>query len=454
MAVARLRGGIVKNAKILVIDDDSSLRRVMEFALSEAGHVVISAANGEEGLHLFAIEDPDLILTDIQMVGISGLEVVRRVRIKSPSTPVVVITAFGTVDNAVEAMKVGACDFIPKPFSKDHLCLVVGRALELRRLKEENSRLRRRFSDHFITGSEKMQVIMSVVRRVAVSEATVLVQGESGTGKELVARAVHDLSERRDGPFIPVNCAAIPRDLLESELFGHTRGSFTGAVRDRKGKFELADGGTLFLDEVGELPVELQPKLLRALQERVIEPVGGQPSRVNVRVVAATNRDLEEAVSRGEFREDLYYRLAVIPVTIPPLRQRREEIPVLLAYFLKKHGVDRQMTVSDAAMERLQSYDWPGNVRELENAVERMLILSRGDLIEERDLPPRIRLNQKLSKGVLNLPAEGYSLEALEKEAILEALLRHDWNQTRAAAFLRIPRHVLAYRVEKFGIKR
>ena len=444
----------MQDSKVLLIDDDASLRKVMSFCLSEAGYNVVAAESGEEGLRLFTAESPDMVLTDIQLGGISGLEVVSKVHTQSPTTPVVVISAFGTVENAVEAMKLGACDFVPKPFSKDHLQLVVAKALRLRHLQEENQRLRRRFSDQFVTNSDQMQAIMSVVHRVAPSEATVLIQGESGTGKELVARAVHDWSDRREGPFIPVNCAAIPGELLESELFGHCKGSFTGAVRDRKGKFEQSDGGTLFLDEVGELPLELQPKLLRALQERIIEPVGGHPRPVNVRIVAATNRDLEEAVTEGAFREDLYYRLAVIPLAIPPLRQRREDISLLVAHFLKKNDPDRPLTVSAAAMERLQSYAWPGNVRELQNAVERMCLLCRGEQIEEQDLPSKIRLKQRLAKGILTLPPEGYSLEELEKEAILEALLRNDWNQTRAAAFLQIPRHVLAYRLEKFGIKR
>ncbi len=447
------------NPAILIIDDDPSLRRVTEFTLAEAGYRVLTAADGDQGLRLFALEAPAVVITDIQMGGISGLDIVKRVKKESPETLVIVITAFGTIENAVAAMKIGAYDFISKPFSREHLRMTVEKALAFQGLRTENSRLKEKLAvcsaPSIIGASDGMQGVMSIVRRVAPSEATVLIMGESGTGKELVARAVHDSSGRRDGAFVPVNCAAIPAELLESELFGHFKGSFTGAVRDRKGKFELADGGTLFLDEIGELPLELQPKLLRTLQELVIEPVGGTPRKVDVRVVAATNRDLEEEMQRGNFREDLYYRLAVVPIQVPPLRQRREDIPVLIAHFLRKHGSDNQVSIDRAAMARMTAYDWPGNVRELENTIERVLILARSRIIEEHDLPPRIRLNaQRPSQGVVNLPESGYSLEALEKEAILQALLRCDWNQTRAAAFLQVPRHILAYRMEKFDIRK
>jgi two-component system NtrC family response regulator len=445
--------------KVLVIDDDDSLRQVVEFFLGEAGYQVFSASSGEEGLRVFGREAPPVVITDIQMRGISGFEVLREVKATDPHALVIVITAFGTVENAVEAMKKGAFDYLAKPFSRDQVRLVVEKAMAFRGLEEENIRLRQRLSEQslpsIIAASEKMQAVIALVRRVAASEATVLILGESGTGKEMIARAIHEHSERQSQAFVPVNCAAIPGELLESELFGHVRGAFTGAVRDRKGKFELADGGTLFLDEVGELPLAMQPKLLRALQEREIEPVGGRPCKVDVRVVAATNRDLEEELAQGKFREDLYYRLAVVPLQVPPLRRCQEEIPTLVAHFLKKHGNGHPVTISKKAMELLVAYDWPGNVRELENAVERMLVLAHSSIIEERDLPPRVRLNtQRPFQGVLNLPDTGYSLAALEKEAISLALLRNDWNQTKAASFLQIPRHVLVYRMEKFGIRK
>lgn len=448
---------------ILLIDDDQSLRRVTEFTLHEAGYRVLTAADGGEGLRLFAQENPALVITDIQMPGLSGYEVLKKIKELSPAALVIVITAYGTVEKAVEAMKLGAYDYLTKPFSRDELTLTVGKALAYDGLREENRKLREELSDkadfsRLVGISESMREVFALVRKVAASEATVLIGGESGTGKELVARAIHSGSERQTGPFVAVNCAAIPRDLLESELFGHARGAFTGAIKERKGKFEQAEGGTLFLDEVGELPLDLQPKLLRALQEREIEPVGGTARRIDVRLVAATNRDLEAALGDGSFREDLYYRLAVIPLHLPPLRERRDDIPLLVRHFLDKHGKNPSVVCSEAALEALADYDWPGNVRELENAVERMLILRRGAGIELDDLPPKIRRPRPSVAvpvaGVLNLPEEGYPLEELEKEAVLEALRRNDWNQTRAAAFLRIPRHTLLYRMEKYEIRK
>lgn len=444
---------------VLLIDDDESLRRVIEFTLQEAGYHVLTAADGETGLQLFARELPPVVVTDIQMPGASGYDVLKRIKGERPETLVVVITAHGTVEKAVEAMKLGAYDYLTKPFSRDELRMVVAKAFSYSGLREENVRLREELSDrvdfsHLVGISDEMREVFDMVRRVAASEATVLITGESGTGKELVARAIHHGSDRRGGTFVPVNCAAIPGELLESELFGHTKGAFTGAVKDRKGKFEMADGGTLFLDEVGELPVELQPKLLRALQEREIEPVGGHSRKIDVRVVAATNRDLEAGMAGGTFREDLYYRLSVIPVHLPPLRGRRSDIPLLVRHFLQKHG-GAGLSIDGGAMARLTSYDWPGNVRELENAMERMIILRRGEVLEERDLPPKVLGKTAAgSSPVLNLPDDGYPLEDLEKEAVVEALRRNDWNQTRAAAFLRVPRHTLIYRMEKYNIKK
>jgi two-component system NtrC family response regulator len=445
---------------VLIIDDDDSLRRVTEYTLQETGCRVISASDGHEGLRLFELEKPPVVITDIQMPGLSGYEVLKRIKEEAPETLVVVITAFGTVEKAVEAMKLGAHDYLTKPFSRDELRLTVDKAFSYCGLKEENVRLREQLTEkidftHIIGISDEMQQVFGIVRKVAASEATVLITGESGTGKELIAKAIHHGSDRRQEPFIPVNCAAIPADLLESELFGHVKGAFTGAVKDRKGKFEMADGGTLFLDEVGDLPLELQPKLLRALQEREIEPVGGVSRKIDVRLVAATNRDLEADMAGGNFREDLYYRLAVIPVHLPALRERRADIPLLVQHFLGKHGGGTGISVADRTMEALTAYDWPGNVRELENAVERMIILRRGEVLEERDLPPKISGRARpVAGGVLNLPDDGYPLEELEKEAVMEALRRCDWNQTRAAAFLRIPRHTLIYRMEKYGIAR
>ncbi|MDY0213608.1 MAG: sigma-54 dependent transcriptional regulator [Desulfuromonadaceae bacterium] len=442
---------------ILIIEDDESLRRVLEFNLEEVGYRVLTASEGEGGLETFRTERPPLVITDIQMPGISGIEVLKAVKAEAPETLVIVITAYGSVEKAVEAMKLGAYDYLTKPFGRDELRLTVDKALSYYGLQEENARLRTELSDQIdftsIVGiSEAMQQVFGMVRRVAATEASVLILGESGTGKELVARAIHYGSERRDGPFVPVNCAAIPSELLESELFGHVRGAFTGAIKERKGKFELADGGTLFLDEVGELALELQPKLLRALQEREIEPVGGTPRKVDVRVVTATNRDIEEEVSKGRFRDDLYYRLAVIPIYLPALRERKEDIPLLVRYFVTKYAGSK-IEISDALFARMQTYPWPGNVRELENAVERMLILRRGDTLGVEDFKMRSAQRIKGKDRVLNLPLEGYPLEDIEKEAVLEALHRSGGNQTRAAEFLRIPRHTLIYRIEKYGLK-
>ncbi len=444
---------------ILLVDDDPSLRRVTEYTLEQAGYQVAAAADGQEGLRLFHERTPDLVITDLQMPKLSGTELLAGIKAVRPELLVIVITAFGTIEQAVEAMKQGAHDFLTKPVSRDALLLAVEKAFALLGLKEENRRLRERLDQqvefsHLIGSSDAMRGVLEIVRRAAPFDATVLISGESGTGKELVARAIHQSSDRRNGPFIAVNCAAIPAELLESELFGHRRGAFTGAVADRVGKFERASGGTIFLDEIGELPAVLQPKLLRVLQEQEVEPVGGQPRRIDVRVLAATNRDLDAALGTGAFREDLYYRLAVIPVTIPPLRARPEDIPLLTRHFLAKHGAPA-LRLSEAAMSELVNYPWPGNVRELENTVQRMIVLRRGDTLDSADLPDKLRQRQVEADGagkVLKLPEEGYSLEQLEREAVLQALQRCRWNQSRAAAFLRIPRHVLLYRMEKYGI--
>jgi two-component system NtrC family response regulator len=444
--------------KILVIDDDPSLRRVLEFNLEEEGYEVYIAASGAEGLQAFDEIRPAMVITDLKMPGIDGFQVLREIKARVPETLVMVITAFGAVDTAVEAMKLGAYDYITKPFNRDELKLVVRKALQLTSLSQENRQLRQELTEKIdfrnIVGiSREMEKVFQVVRKVANTDATVLITGESGTGKELVAKALHSLSSRKLAPFVPINCAAIPRDLLESELFGHVKGAFTGAIRDKTGKFKQAEGGTLFLDEVGELPLDLQPKLLRALQEKVVEPVGGTEAfPLDVRVVAATNLDMEQALLAGTFREDLYYRLAVIPVHIPPLRERRDDIPLLLKHFSAKYGGEGIEFERDA-LAALTRYHWPGNVRELENTVERLVILHGGESISPGDLPNKILRSENVSKGgVINLPEEGYSLEQLEREVVVEALERNRWNRTNAARFLRIPRHVLLYRMEKYTI--
>lgn len=443
---------------ILIIDDDASLRRVLEYNLQEEGYEVFTAATGEKGLETFARYKPALVFTDMKMPGMDGLQVLKEIKKQSPDTLVIIITAFGAVDAAVEAMKIGAYDYITKPFHREALRLTVQKALQFNNLAAENRQLRAELTKHddfrnIVGVSGKMQDILDVIRKVADTEAAVLITGESGTGKELVARAIHSLSSRRAGPFLPINCAAIPPDLLESELFGHVKGAFTGAIKNKPGKFQQADGGTLFLDEVGELPISMQPKLLRILQEKLVEPVGGNgPQKIDVRIVAATNHDPEAAIAAGNFREDLYYRLAVIPIHLPPLRERREDIPLLIRHFIAKHG-DRKITLTPEAQEALTNYSWPGNIRELENAVERLIIMRRSNIINLEEIADKIRgERENRNDKVINLPAQGYSLEQLEKEVVLEALIRHNWNQTSAARFLQIPRHVLIYRMGKFGI--
>lgn len=444
-------------AKILIIDDDNSLRRVLEYNLQEEGYEVQAAASGEEGLYLFGQAQPNLVITDMKMSGMDGLMVLKSIKERSPEAMVIIMTAFGTVDVAVEAMKAGAYDYITKPFNRDALRLTVKKALQFSGLTEENKRLKSELSDKadfrtIVGTSKEMEKVFDVIRKVADTEASVLITGESGTGKELVARSIHANSSRRNAPFVAINCAAIPRDLLESELFGHVKGSFTGAAKDKIGKFQVAEGGTLFLDEVGELPIELQPKLLRALQEKEVEPVGGtKVQKLDVRVISATNLDVDKAIADGSFREDLYYRLSVIPMHLPPLRERRKDIPLLIKYFCSKHSSDKVAFDKDA-LETLVMYPWPGNVRELENTVERLLIMRNSDVISRDELPEKLLANKVSGSAIIKLPDEGYSLEQLEREIVVEALERNAWNQTAAARFLRIPRHTLIYRLEKYEI--
>jgi two-component system NtrC family response regulator len=450
----------VKKPSILLIDDDDSLRRVMEFSLAESGYRVQTAASGEDGLRLFEKDSYDAVITDITMPGMNGMEVLAKIRHQDARMPVVIITAYGTIESAVEAMKQGAFDYITKPFNRDELRLTLDRALTMRRLEKENVELRaevkgRYCFDSIVGNSEKLREVLDMAGRVAASDATVLITGESGTGKELLAKGVHYNSLRADGPFVAVNCAAIPENLIESELFGHVKGSFTGAIRDKEGKFELADGGTLFLDEIGDLRIDLQAKILRALQERHVDRVGGvAPIPVDVRVIAATNKDIERSVKEGSFREDLYYRLSVIPVRMPPLRERKDDILLLVDHFVKKFNPSRDVSVTREALDVLTAYGWPGNVRELENAIERASVLKRGNTITPDELPDKLRKEKNSVENIiLNLPDEGISLEDLEKKLIIRALERHKGNQTRAAEYLDITRPTLIYRMEKYGIK-
>ena len=452
----------MKRIKILVIDDDESLRRVLEYNLAQEGYAVLTASSGEQGLEFLRKESADLVLTDVRMPGMNGLQVMEEVRKLDPSIPVIILTAFGTIEAAVEAMKAGAFHYISKPFNRDELKLTLRKALEMKALERENVVLRQALKsrndlDSIVAESASMRHIVEMIRRVAPTETTVLILGESGTGKELVARAIHGLSTRTRGPFVAVNCAAIPENLLESELFGHVKGAFTGAIRDRVGKFEAADGGSILLDEIGEMRPELQVKILRCLEERTVERVGdNRPIRVDVRVLAATNKDLSKAIQSGGFREDLYYRLNVVPLTIPPLRERREDIRALTQHFLTSLGAPLRLGIDPEAFRALEVYEWPGNVRELENALERALIFHRGDTITLLDLPETIRAprSREATSLPVSLPETGLSLEKVEKDLILRALQKHDWNQSRAARYLGITRHTLLYRMDKHGIER
>ena len=447
---------------ILVVDDDASQRRLIEFWLKEEGYDVAITADGNAGLQAFTEKSPALVITDIRMPGLSGLDLLGRVKAINPDTPVILITAFGTVGDAVDAMKLGAADYVLKPLNAEELKVNVQRALERQRLVDENRYLRD-FSEtafrfeNLIAGSRKMRDVFNIASQVARRDSTVLITGESGTGKELIAKAIHQNSLRSGKPFITVNCGAIPENLIESELFGHRKGSFTGAVADRTGKFEAANEGTVFLDEVGELPITLQVRLLRVIQEREIDKIGfPKPIPVNVRIIAATNRDLRKQIEDGQFREDLFYRLSVVTVELPPLRDRRDDIPLLLSHFLKKHCSRYSLAVpsiSEEATELLNRYDWPGNVRELENVVEHVVVLGASNEIHAEDLPAHIRQSKSRVSAInLKLPDDGIDLDAVEKEILLQALDKNSWNQTRAARYLNLSRKTLIYRMEKFAL--
>jgi two-component system NtrC family response regulator len=451
----------MKPSRILVVDDDSSLRRVMKMQLEEVGYQVSLAHDGDEAWTILKEVEPQLVITDLRMPT-TGLELLGRISKAGLQTTVIVITAFGTIESAVEAMKLGAYDYVTKPIDFDALVLVVHRAMERQNLIEEvrtlRSALDRRYGFEGIVGNSKALLrVLDQAARVAQRDATVLILGETGTGKELVAHAIHHNSRRSNRPFVPINCGAIPADLVESELFGYARGAFTGALTSKSGRIESADGGTLFLDEVGELPLNTQVKLLRVLQEGEIAKLGeSSPVRVDVRVIAATHRDLSAMVEDGTFREDLYYRLAVVPLKIPPLRERREDIPGLIEALLdrirERHSLP-EIRLSPNVQQRLISYSWPGNVRQLENILERLLVLSSGDLITVDDLPEEL-ISPSAPSATLwpNLPEEGLSLEEIERELISRALDKFKGNQTQAARYLDISRRTLIYRMEKHGL--
>ena len=464
--MARANGNMMKagmKTRILIVEDEEKLRRVLSLHLESLGHEVASTASAEEALRL--APQFQLVLTDLRLPGMNGLELLEAIQRQNARLPVIVMTAYSSVETAVEAMKKGAADFLPKPFSLDHLATVVRKALEVQRLREENARLREELGQRYrieniIGTGPKMQEILAAVMRVAPTRTTVLLCGESGVGKDLIARAIHYHSPRAAQPFVKINCTTIPENLMESELFGYEKGAFTGAVTSRPGKFEQADKGTVFLDEIGDVPPAVQVKLLRVLQDREFERLGSNRTRqIDVRVIAATNADLRRALEEGNFREDLYYRLNVFPITIPPLRERREDIPLLAERFLRKFAAEtgsRVEEISPEAMQKLVEYHWPGNVRELENVIERSLLYADGKVL----LPEHIRLDyapRRLNNG--QAPAadgflpEGMTLEQYEQHLIREALRRAGGNKSQAARLLGLTRNALRYRLSQMGLE-
>ncbi|OGL40489.1 MAG: Fis family transcriptional regulator [Candidatus Schekmanbacteria bacterium RIFCSPHIGHO2_02_FULL_38_11] len=451
----------MKKHNILLIDDDESLRKVISHNLTSEGYKVASARGGREGIDLFKKEEFDLVVTDLKMSDLDGMEVLREVKRLNKDALVIMITAYGTIEKAVEALKAGAYDYVTKPFNRDELKIAVEKALRIKSLEKENLKLKSELNEKFrfdniIGVSSKMADVLQLIKRVSKTDSTVLLLGESGTGKELIARAVHCNSSRNDKPLVIVNCAAIPEDLMESELFGHQKGSFTGALGDKAGKFEHANGGTIFLDEIGDLKLELQAKLLRVLQEKTIDKVGGvDPIEVDVRVIAATNQNLRRQIEDGAFREDLYYRLSVIPVKIPSLRERRDDIFLLIEHFLKVFKTPPNVKFSPEAIKVMENCIWKGNVRELGNVIERALLLRKGDVISPDDLPEEIRFSSAITGSFIReLPEEGISLVDIEKELLIKALEKNNWNQSKTASFLSITRATLIYRMEKYNLRR
>jgi two-component system, NtrC family, response regulator len=449
--------------KILIVEDDETLRNVMQLQLKKLGYEVASVPDVERAMDILQRFPQNLIITDLNLPGISGIELLKRIRSESVGSAVIVMTAYGTIQSAVEAMRYGAYDYITKPIEPYDLKALVSRALDHQRLIEEVQVLRSCLDqkygfENIIGSSSALMRALDVAARVAPTDATVLIRGETGTGKELVAKAMHFQSARRDRPFVTINCAAIPRELLESELFGYMKGAFTGALTHKKGKAEIADGGTMLLDEIGEMPMELQVRVLRLIQEREIEKIGARtPTKVDVRIIAATHRNLEAMVKDGVFREDLYYRLLVVPIELPPLRERRSDIPDLVWHFLekakRKHNRSDVMLNSDL-LPIFSNYSWPGNVRQLGNAIERMVLLSGGPEITYKDLPDFLQVGGPSNVAPnVELPDEGINLDAVEKDLIMRALERFGGNQTRAANFLNMSRRTLAYRLKKYNVQ-
>ncbi|HHW44598.1 response regulator [Desulfofundulus thermobenzoicus] len=445
--------------RILIIDDEEHLCWALERALQQEGYHVHTATSGVKGLELIREKQPNLVILDLKMPEMDGLEVLKKAREIQPRMPVIMLTAHGTIETAIEAMKMGAADYLTKPFDLDELKLVIKQNLRVSQLTTEvnflRSELTRKYTNMLVGNSPAIREVVSLIERVAASNATVLITGESGTGKEVTAVSIHQNSPRREGPFVAINCAALPEQLLESELFGHEKGAFTGATSRKLGRFELADRGTIFLDEIAEMPLPMQAKLLRVLQEMSFERIGGTETiRVDVRVIAATNRDLARAIEKGQFREDLYYRLNVFQIHMPPLRERKEDIPLLAEHFLQQFRPTYMVNkISPGAMELLSKYHWPGNIRELKNVIERAAIICQGEEILPDHLPKELLTPAREGSDlVVRFPDQGISLEQLEKELIVKALEKSGGNQTRAAQLLGITRSALLYRAQKYGI--
>jgi len=460
-----LAAGSKTGVRILVVDDDGVLLRFLEATLAREGHEPVCCGTAEEAVATLDRQRYDLVITDIQLPGMSGLELMRECRLRDADLQVILITAYGSIEDAVSAMRQGAVDYITKPLRPDDVRHRVRQAIKLKSLQAENRWLHDELAasyrpDRIVAASKGMRDVVATVERMAKTDSTVLITGESGTGKELVARALHYGGPRADGPFVAVNCAALPPNLVESELFGHARGAFTGAVKDHPGKMEAAHRGTLFLDEVSEMPLDMQPKLLRAVQERSFERVGeNRLRRVDVRIVAATNRDLEAFVGDGRFREDLYYRLAVVPIRIPPLRERPEDIGPLARYVVRRITGDETPDLTDAAVAELTRRTWRGNVRELANVLEYALAMRGDGPIDSADLPPPDRAFSPPARAtggslgrLVELPTGGAALDDMVRDLVIQALEAKNWNQSAAARLLRIPRHVLQYRISKYGI--
>ncbi|RMG68535.1 MAG: sigma-54-dependent Fis family transcriptional regulator [Nitrospirae bacterium] len=450
-----------RKEKILIVDDEKSMNEVLRILLESEGFEVTSAFDGSEGIEYLKKDIYDLVITDIRMPEVDGFQVLKTAKELSPDTVVIMITAYGSNDSVINAMKLGAYDYIHKPFQVDEIRIVINKALEKRRLKKELDLLKEKIKENYrleniIGKSEKMQSLLSSIPKIAQSGANVLITGESGSGKELFARALHNLSPRAEKAFVAINCASFPEGLLESELFGYMKGAFTGAVQNKEGLFEIADGGTLFLDEIGEMPISLQAKLLRVLETGTFRRLGGlKDITVDVRIVAATNRNLQDAIKEGIFREDLYYRLNVIPIHIPPLRERREDIPLLVDYFLEKSGASN-IKFSPEAMDLMINYEWRGNVRELENVIERVVLLSEREFILPEDLPPEIQFVRKRAGSLPELTSYGidldHVLEEIEKGYLKKALELTKGVKTEAAKLLNLTFRSFRHRLYKYGI--